>query len=293
MYQRKTLAKLARKVINKNIVSVPHLRDPTPSTKIYSWSGRNVRLDFEKLLSRYTDFNDYYDTFYWVEYASTSRFTFTPLELAILIKYPEEELTDAPFGHDYKTVISEWNIYTYADRTYKVCDECAWKMYRGTGKQILHYGRKNIYTRPQLLKYAKNPDNWCHLCLRRSLFWLNRWNHQENINEKKEFVAEIKDDEWICSDEYRRWCQEYKDIRECIEIAETHIYLRCSCIYCRRYRDLRQKQLYHRFTYNELHGRSDTNFRLAEIHSFKGGLLSDAWTLDCYKYKKFVIFYVK
>jgi hypothetical protein len=111
------------------------------------------------------------------------------------MKYPEEELADTPFYNYYETLISEWNIYTYAGRTYKICDGCAWKMYRGTGKQILHYGRKSIYIRPRLLKYVKNPDNWCHLYLRRSLFWFDMWKHQENIDEEKEFVAEIKDDE--------------------------------------------------------------------------------------------------
>jgi hypothetical protein len=89
-------------------------------------------------------------------------------------------------------------------------------MYRGTGKQILYYGRKNIYINPQLLKYVKNPDNWCHLCLCRSLFWLDKWDHQKNINEKIEFVVEIKDDEWICSNEYHRWRKECEDIRECV-----------------------------------------------------------------------------
>jgi hypothetical protein len=152
------------------------------------------------------------------------------------MKYPAFEVTDIPIEYFSKTVISEWNNYTYAGRTYKVWDECAWKMYQGTGKQILHYGRKNIYIRLQLLKYVKNLDNWCHLCLRRSLFWTDRWNHQENINKEKEFVAEIKDDEWIRSIEYRRWCKEYQDIRECVKIAQFHY--RCLCTHCQRYRDL-------------------------------------------------------
>jgi hypothetical protein len=105
MYQPKTLAELARKVMNKNIVSAPHLRDlPYPQRFIRDLKETFAedRLDFEKLLSGHTDFYDYYSTFGWVEYKSTSRLTFTPLELAALMKYPEEEgeVTDALFGHD-------------------------------------------------------------------------------------------------------------------------------------------------------------------------------------------------
>jgi hypothetical protein len=67
MYQPKTLAELTRKVINKNIVSAPHLRDlPLPQRFIRDLEETFIEdhLDFEKLLSKYTNFNDYYDTFY-------------------------------------------------------------------------------------------------------------------------------------------------------------------------------------------------------------------------------------
>jgi hypothetical protein len=83
------------------------------------------------------------------------------------------------------------------------------------------------------------------MCLYRSLFWTDEWEHQENINEEIEFVAEIKDDEWIRSIEYRRWCKEYQDIRECMKIYVSHNY-RCSGTHCQRYRDLcaRREQLH-------------------------------------------------
>jgi hypothetical protein len=75
MYQPKTLAELARKVINKNIVSAPHLRDlPFPQRFIRDLEETFAedRLDFEELLSTLTDFNQYYYQPYWKEYLSTS-----------------------------------------------------------------------------------------------------------------------------------------------------------------------------------------------------------------------------
>jgi hypothetical protein len=125
MYQPKTLSELARKVIKKNIISVLHLRDlPFPQRFIRDLEETFVEdhLDFEELLSRLTDFNKYYYQPHWKEYLSTSYVTVTPKQLAVLMKYPKKELVDIPFYNYYETLISEWNIYTYAGRTYKICD---------------------------------------------------------------------------------------------------------------------------------------------------------------------------
>jgi len=104
----------------------------------------------------------------------------------------------------YYTVISEWCIYTYAGRDYKVCKPCIWKLYeRSKNRKIRQHERKNIYTKRQFWKHAKNIHNWCHLCLHSALFKIDRWIYENEVDIEIEFEEEMKDI-WSESCEYYR-----------------------------------------------------------------------------------------
>jgi len=96
---------------------------------------------------------------------------------------------DAPAGITERTVISEWFSYTYKNRVYKMCYICGRIHYRGLGMHtFILYGTKTVLNNEEYILFAKNPDNWCHLCFTESLFSSDLMIHKRDINQQKEFI---------------------------------------------------------------------------------------------------------
>jgi len=187
MQQPKSLAELARKVINQRVASMPRLRDLTLPPSIIRYLEETYLVDHLQLIQFKKPDQCYYPIRFMWKLQKTCKAT--NFQMAALQSYTGE---DAPFGYDNQTVISEWYTFTYKDRVYKMCLECGESYYKKMGKRkIILYGNKTIPNNHDLLVYAKNPDNWCHLCLERSLFWIDNQIHEEGINQQVELEVKL------------------------------------------------------------------------------------------------------
>jgi len=203
MQQPISLAELARKVINQRVASMPRLRDLTLPSSVIRYLEETYMVDHLKLV-QFKNPDDYVLREMW---KCQDQYKANEIQMAILHSYTGE---DAPSG--FKTAISEWYTFTYKDRLYKMCIDCGENYYKEMWKnKIIRYGNKIILNKHDLLAYAKNPDNWCHLCLTTSLFRMDQQIHENCINQQVEHVFEL-----ICTICYK---------------PETNLWHRLKCEY--------------------------------------------------------------